>query len=196
MKILIDNGHGVNTPGKCSPDMSIQEYSYTREIARRVVESLKEKGYDAERIVTEHTDVSISERCRRVNKFCKDCGPSNCLLVSIHLDACGADGKWHSASGFSVRVAPNASARSKLLAQCFSRKAKEKNLFGNRCVPQEGYWVQNLGMCRDTNCPAVLTENLFQDCKEDVKFLLSEQGKASIIALHVEAIEDYVKSNV
>nr|DAT77576.1 MAG TPA: MurNAc-LAA [Caudoviricetes sp.] len=29
-------------------------------------------------------------------------------------------------------------------------------------------------MCRDTKCPAVLTENLFQDNKEDVEFLLSE----------------------
>ena len=33
MKILIDNGHGSNTPGKCSPDGRLMEYSYTREIA-------------------------------------------------------------------------------------------------------------------------------------------------------------------
>lgn len=32
-------------------------------------------------------------------------------------------------------------------------------------------------MCRDTKCPAILTENLFQDNKEDVDFLLSEKGK-------------------
>jgi len=35
MKILIDNGHGSNTPGKCSPDGRLREYSYTREIAGR-----------------------------------------------------------------------------------------------------------------------------------------------------------------
>ena len=37
MKILIDNGHGVNTPGKCSPDGVFREYKYTREIAAAVV---------------------------------------------------------------------------------------------------------------------------------------------------------------
>ena len=33
MIVLIDNGHGANTPGKCSPDKQIREYSYAREIA-------------------------------------------------------------------------------------------------------------------------------------------------------------------
>ena len=28
MKILIDNGHGENTPGKRSPDGSLREYAY------------------------------------------------------------------------------------------------------------------------------------------------------------------------
>ena len=37
MKILIDNGHGENTPGKCSPDGRLKEWAYTREIADRVV---------------------------------------------------------------------------------------------------------------------------------------------------------------
>ena len=31
--IIIDNGHGINTPGKCSPDKSLLEWKYTREIA-------------------------------------------------------------------------------------------------------------------------------------------------------------------
>lgn len=39
MKILIDNGHGVETPGKRSPDGRLKEYAYTREIANRVVDN-------------------------------------------------------------------------------------------------------------------------------------------------------------
>lgn len=46
MKILIDNGHGIKTNGKRSPDGSILEYKYTREIAREVVQILKLQGYD------------------------------------------------------------------------------------------------------------------------------------------------------
>ena len=41
-------------------------------------------------------------------------------------------------------------------------------------------------------CPAVLTENLFQDNKEDVEFLLSEKGKEAITKIHVEGIKNYL----
>jgi N-acetylmuramoyl-L-alanine amidase len=43
-----------------------------------------------------------------------------------------------------------------------------------------------------TNCPAVLTENLFMDNKEDVKLLLSEEGKNKIVNLHVKGILTYL----
>ena len=59
-------------------------------------------------------------------------------------------------------------------------------------TPKQLYWVQSLAICRDTNCPAVLTENLFQDNKDDVEFLLSESGKQIITKLHVEGIKKYI----
>ena len=61
MKILIDNGHGSNTPGKCSPDGRLREYSYTREIAGRVVFELRKLGIDAELVVKEEIDVPLSD---------------------------------------------------------------------------------------------------------------------------------------
>ena len=42
---------------------------------------------------------------------------------------------------------------------------------------------------------AVLTENLFQDNKADVDFLLSDQGRQAIVNLHLKAIEDYINGN-
>ena len=60
MKILIDNGHGSNTSGKCSPDGRLKEYAYTREIAIRLEAELRKKGIDAERIVKEEIDVPLS----------------------------------------------------------------------------------------------------------------------------------------
>lgn len=41
MKILIDNGHGNNTLGKCSPDNRLREYAWAREIAVRLVDKLR-----------------------------------------------------------------------------------------------------------------------------------------------------------
>jgi NOL1/NOP2/fmu family ribosome biogenesis protein len=100
MKILIDNGHGEETPGKRSPDGLFREYKYARQIAEEVVKQLQAKGYDAQRIVTEDNDVSLAERCKRVNAICdkvgagitlgevkgKDLIPDQSLALSCHLN--------------------------------------------------------------------------------------------------------------
>lgn len=90
MKILIDNGHGSNTPGKCSPDGRLKEYAYAREIATRLEAELRKQGVDAERIVKEEIDVPLSERCRRVNEY----KASDTILVSIHCNAAGNGSAW------------------------------------------------------------------------------------------------------
>lgn len=192
MKVLIDNGHGINTPGKQSPDGRLKEYAYARLISSRLEKALREMGIDAERIVTEETDTPLSIRCKRVNDICHKVGAKNVLLVSIHNNAAGADGQWHTAQGFSAHVALNASSRSKILAQYLWNAAIQHGLKGNRSVPQPPYIAQNLAICRDTLCAAVLTENLFQDNKDDVEFLLSENGKQEIVQTHVDGITEFL----
>ncbi len=192
MIILIDNGHGKNTAGKCSPDGRLLEYAWAREIAQRIVDALRARGYDARRIVTEERDISLSTRCKRVNDICKQVGAKNVICISIHINAAGADGKWHNARGWTGWVYSFASANSKKLAQALYAQAERHNLKGNRFVPPCRYWTKNLAMVRDTNCPAVLTENLFQDNKEDVEILLSERGKQAIVDLHVDGIINYL----
>ena len=61
MKILIDNGHGIDTPGKRSPDGSFREYKYTRKISKEVVKRLIELGYDASLLVPEIEDISLKD---------------------------------------------------------------------------------------------------------------------------------------
>ena len=195
MIVLIDNGHGFDTPGKGSPDGLIREWKYAREIAAELEKRLKEEGITAIRIVTEDKDIPLNQRVNRVNTICKEFGAKNCCLVSIHLNAMPPnDNKWHTARGFCVMVSKNASGGSKKLAQMLYAQAEKNNLQGNRCVPKEKYWVQNLAICRDTNCAAVLTENLFQDNKEDVSYLLSLEGRNTIVDLHVKGIINYINS--
>ena len=193
MKILIDNGHGSNTAGKCSPDKKFREYAYTREIAQMLVDKLNANGYDAQRITPEDKDISLAERCRRINAICSKVGAKNCLSISIHNNAAKGDGKWHDARGFGAYISPNASDNSKKFARILVETAKKMNLMGNRSIGKDLYKVQNLAMCRDTKCPAVLTENLFQDNKEDVAFLISDEGKKAIVDLHYKAIVIYIK---
>lgn len=194
MKVLIDNGHGENTPGKRSPDGKLREYAYTREIADMVVYGLCKLGVDAERIVKENLDVSISERCKRVNTIYKETG-KQAILVSIHCNAAGSGTAWMSAKGWSVFVSDNASANSKRLASCLGDGALKQGVAIRKQVPSLLYWEQNLAMCRDTNCPAVLTENFFQDNKEDVEYLLSGEGKRAVAQIHIDGIAAYLKGS-
>lgn len=194
MKILIDNGHGVDTAGKRSPDGSLREYKYAREIAEKVVSELRKQGFDAERIVKEENDISLSERCRRVNSICNRLGTKNVILVSVHCNAAGNGSQWMNARGWSAHVSLNASTQSKAFARSLIKVAENEGLKVRKYAHQVPYWEQNLAICRDTNCPAVLTENLFQDNKEDVAFLLSEAGKETIVSLHVKGIINYLKT--
>ena len=100
MKILIDNGHGRETAGKRSPDGRLLEWSYNREIARRVVASLSSLGFDAELLVPEDEDIPLAERCRRSNLLCSQLGTRNVALVSIHVNAAGRGDKWYNADGW------------------------------------------------------------------------------------------------
>jgi len=192
MIVLLDNGHGVETLGKRSPDGRLREYAWTREVAQRIVGELRRRGIDAHLITPEQEDIPLRERVKRVNDTCRLYGNQKVLLVSIHNNAAGADGKWHDARGFAVYVSNNAGQGSRRLAAEFYAGAKARGLMGNRATPPQGFWQASLAMCRDTKCAAVLTENLFQDNREDVAFLLSNEGKTAIADLHVNAILNYI----
>ena len=201
MKILIDNGHGANTPGKCSPDGRLHEYAWSRESAKRLVAALKKKGYDAELITPEASDVKLQTRVSRVNNICKAVGARNCLLVSIHNNASGSDGKWKDACGWSVFVSKIASENSKKLARMLTAEAMKRELMGNRSVPIQKYWTwswtdKDIYILEKSACPAVLTENMFQDHKGDVDYLLSEEGMTELVDLHVDGITKYVEAEV
>ena len=182
MKVLIDNGHGSNTKGKCSPDGRLMEYAYTREIADMLVYELKKLAIDAERIVREELDVPLSERCRRVNEY----KASEAILISIHCNAAG-NGSWMTARGWEAWTSIGHTKADKL-ATCLYEAAEEiltgmkvrKDMSDGDDDKEENFYI-----LKHTKCPAVLTENLFQDNKEDVDFLLSFEGKKAIVNLHV-----------
>ena len=47
MIILLDSGHGVDTPGKRSPDGVLREYKWCREMTQLVKNKLEVEGYQA-----------------------------------------------------------------------------------------------------------------------------------------------------
>lgn len=194
MKILIDNGHGENTPGKRSPDGEFREYLYAREIAEAIERELKMRGYDAERIVHETVDVPLAERARRVNEFCGKLGASNVILISVHCNAAG-NGDWMNARGWSAYTSKG-NTKADTLASCLYEAAAEHLSAGTKIrsdwSDKDPDWEENFYILTKTRCPAVLTENFFQDNKDDVAFLQSQEGRQAIVKLHVEGIIKYI----
>ena len=197
MKILIDNGHGHNTSGKRSPDGKFREYAYNREIAKRIVADLIDRGHDAELIVPEDNDISLEERVRRVNKICLASDPSCVILVSIHVNAAGNGSKWTYATGWSVYTCKGQTVSDKL-AECLC-EAAIKNFPGRRIRTDysdgDSDWEENFYILRKSHCAAVLTENFFMDNKSDLEYLQSRAGKQAVIDTHVEGIIEYLSSS-
>ena len=192
--VILDAGHGKDTPGKCAPDKSLYEWQWNREIVAMLCERLYGLNVETVILVPEENDVPLKERVRRVNTIVHDAKIENkeVLLISIHINASG-HGTWNNASGWSVWVANNASEKSKQFAQIAYREAVSMGLKGNRVVPKENYWTSNFYILKNTPCPAVLTENMFQDNQDDVAFLKSEEGKNKIVDLHLNAIKKYLE---
>lgn len=190
--VIIDNGHGIGTPGKCSPDGRLREWQWTRELARRLAKALADRGVESILLVEEDSDEPLRERCRRANAI--TAREPGAILVSLHSNASAMGNTWGSASGWSAFVAPNASSGSRELAAALFRRAREAGILGNRRTPTAGYNVESLAICRDTHCPAVLTENMFHDNRSDVEFMLGENGKSILTAIHADAIRDFFNS--
>lgn len=192
MKILIDNGHGEDTAGKRSPDGVLIEYKYAREIAEAIERELLTKGYDAKRIVPENNDVPLAERARRVNEYCGKYGNANVVLVSIHCNAAG-NGEWMNARGWSAYTSKGTTKADELATMLYEEA--ERNFSGMKIRKDlsdgDPDWEEGFYILRKTKCPAVLTENFFQDNKEDVSYLLSLEGKTQIVKTHVDALIKY-----
>jgi N-acetylmuramoyl-L-alanine amidase len=202
-KILVDNGHGVETPGKRSPwsahkvkpEIEFFEYKWNREIAKPIVEELRKRGYDAELIVTEERDISLTERANRVNKICKEVGTNNVILLSVHANAAGRGDKWMTARGWCA-FTTKGKTKSDEFAEFLYDEA-EKNFKGHtiRKDKSDGDrdWEANFTIIFKSVCPAVLTENFFYDNVDDVNYILSEEGRAAVIKTHVDGIINYIK---
>ncbi|MFA5325892.1 MAG: N-acetylmuramoyl-L-alanine amidase [Bacteroidales bacterium] len=147
--------------------------------------------YGAESLVPEKTDVSLRERVRRVNTQCEVFGPANVILVSIHVNAAAADGKWHKATSWSAFTTPEIT-KSDLLAYDLYKAAK-KNLQGKVICqfngPKEPDFEKNFYILKHTKCPAVLTKNFFMDNIKDINFLNRWDGERAISHLHIEGID-------
>ena len=195
MKILIDPGHGIDTPGKRSPDGLFREYLWNRQVADLILEGLVSAGVDASLVVTETNDVTLRNRVNRVNTICNRVGASNVLLVSIHANAAGNGSAWMNARGWSCYTSKG-KTKSDQVAECLydafeaefqDRKIRKDMSDGDRD------WEENFYVLQKSKCPAVLLENFFYDNREECAWMLQEETKMRIADAAVNGIIKYIK---
>ena len=194
MKVLIDPGHGIDTPGKRSPDGLFREYLWNRQVADLILEGLVSAGVDASLVVTETNDVSLRNRVNRVNTICNRLGASNVLLVSIHANAAGNGSSWMNAKGWSCYTSKG-KTKSDQVAECLYEAFEEE--FPERKIRKDMSdgdrdWEENFYMLEKSRCPAVLLENFFYDNKEECAWLLQEETKRRIASAAAKGITKYV----
>ena len=195
MKILIDAGHGIDTPGKRSPDGSFLEYLWNRQVADLVVARLRSSGMDADLVVTETNDIPLRTRAMRVNRECDRLGASNVILVSIHANAAGNGKSWMNATGWECHTSPG-KTRSDELAEAFydsfSRAFPDKKMrrdFSDGDSDKESSFY----ILTKTRCPAVLLENFFYDNRSEYAWLLLEGTKVRIADAIVAGLKKFLK---
>lgn len=195
MKILIDPGHGIDTPGKRSPDGLFVEYLWNRQVADLILEGLLSAGVDASLVVTETNDVTLRNRVNRVNTICNRLGASNVLLVSVHANAAGNGSAWMNAKGWSCYTSKG-KTKSDQVAECLYDAFEEE--FQDRKIRKDMSdgdrdWEENFYVLQKCKCPAVLLENFFYDNREECAWMLQEETKRRIASAAVNGIIKYIK---
>ncbi len=211
MIIILGTAHLDTTPGKRSPDGKFRECLYSREIVKMIKSNLEQKGI---KVFVDYEDLSpnaamkgstakqeqsreLTWRVNYVNNICTKYGTNNCVYVSVHVNAAGADGQWKNARGWSVYTSPG-KTKSDILATYLYNEAKDilppdsKHYVRSEWSDGDPDYEANFYVLTKTRCPAVLTENLFQDNKDDVAFLTSDEGKEKIVDIHVNGILKYI----
>lgn len=190
MYIVIDCGHSKQTAGKHSPDKRFMEYEYNRILGKMIGERLTKLGIEwcfTYPIDAEY-DLSLSKRASVANQKSKIYGSKNVLLLSIHHNAASM-GEWVNAEGFSVWTT-NGKTISDKYANIILDVAKETLIpLG---IKVRGHYEKNFTVIYKTTCPSVLVEYGFYTDKDEVEWLMSDEGLNTNADLTVKAIEQMI----
>lgn len=171
IKIALDAGHGLSTPGKrCLKSLDpneTREWWLNNRVANYAEEYLKEyDGYALLRVDdrTGKVDIPLGTRTRNANNW------GATIYISIHHNA-GINGG--TGGGISVFVYPKIGNPTKQYQKdIYEYLMKETGLKGNRASPLS---EANFQVLRETRMPAILIEGGFMDSRTDVPIILSER---------------------
>ena len=185
--IILDNGHGEETPGKRSPiwqdGSQLFEYEFNRNIVARIASMLKKEGIEYTVLVPESKDISLTDRCSRANKLTKERNGKT-ILISVHANAGGG-------TGWEVWTSPGSTKADEYATILFNEAKKMFPEWKMRPDMSDGDpdKESSFTILAKTNGPAVLTENFFMDTEKDCRLIMSEEGREKVALMHALAIK-------
>ena len=197
IEVILDAGHSSQTPGKCSPDKSLYEWKWNREVLELVKQRLDQLNIKYYVLHPENTTLNGSEskdliiRANRANACYKENKAKGIttILISIHVNAAGNGTLWMNATGWSAWTSVGKTGGDKLADALYDAAEEYLNPLELRVrtdmSDKDKDYESNFYILKKTNCPACLVENFFMDSKTDIGFLKSDFGKgvcANIIA--------------
>ncbi|RPI00335.1 MAG: N-acetylmuramoyl-L-alanine amidase [Ignavibacteriae bacterium] len=158
--IAIDDGHGLETAGKRTPDGYIENNfnHFTKEFLK---EELIFNGFTVVDASPDRSDNSLANRCEIANKAKAD------IFVSIHFNA--MSGTWGSWAGIETYSYPG-SEKGRKLATLVHQSLMKGTAMVDRGIKTAGFYV-----LKHTNMPAVLVECGFMDNKREALLMKSNE---------------------
>lgn len=190
MIVIIDNGHGVDTKGKCSPvwkdGSKLFEYEFNRDVAARIAFKCKCNGIKFKMLVTEVHDISLAERCRRANAIYET--NKDAFLVSVHANA-GMGTGWEAwTSVGKTKSDEYCTIFYEEAEKAFGKEWKIRKDTTDGDPDKESQFY----ILKHTKCPALLTENFFMDTEKDCRFIMDNEARERIADMHYKAIKRIV----
>lgn len=180
VKIGLDAGHGLKTPGKQTPN-GIKEWTLNDKVRDKVVRILKD--YDCEIVHCDGNEGNIDEsltsrRNKYLNAGCK-------AMVSIHHNAYNM--KWGNHTGVEVYYDKTPIKGDKELATCIYKRLVKYTGLKGRGIKQENWSVIN-----QNRIPAVLCEGGFMDSNIDYKVITSDKGQEAYAKAVAEGLIEFL----
>ena len=180
MKIVINAGHALTTPGKQTID-GMKEFEFNAKVAEYMRTGLL--GYEGVEVKFAHdtsgaVDIPLKTRTNTANNWKTD------LWVGLHANGYGTT--WNEAHGAETWVYTSASGVSVELAAKVQAGLVEATGLTDRGVKRG-----NLHEVRETNCPAILIEHAFMTNREEAALLRSDAFRRTCAASNVNQIASY-----
>ncbi len=184
--IALDDGHGMETPGKRTPYInslgrSIKENEFNRAVVSFLDGELQRSGFDTLLVAPTDEDTSLSTRTNQANRAGAD------AYISVHYNAFDGSFDGSNPSGIELYVYPgHLNREAGILAKSIANYLREG-------TPQEfrGVKEANFHVLRETAMIAVLTENGFMDHPDEALLMIDPEFQREVAIEHAKGICDY-----